>query len=182
MAKVVYLCGAPGTGKTTLTRRLLEHYGVDKTPLTDSAWPLVPFHSDGKGLFVLGKYEDGEVFSGTDRMSMAVQPEAIKFIDGLPDNATVFGEGDRLFTNSFMQHCNENHNLSIYLLTTTEDVRLERYKERGSNQNETWLAGRLTKIRNIVGNMDFMSIIRRFNNNNKEEQQIVFDAIIKDIG
>lgn len=181
MAKVVYICGEPGSGKTTLMRKLIKHYNIDSTPLIEAGYQLVPFHANGKGLHVLGKYEDGEVFSGTDRMSMAVQPEAIKWIDSLPSGAVVLGEGDRLFTNSFMDHCVDKHDLSIYYLKTTEDVRKERYKERNSNQNETWLQGRITKIRNILGNMNLMMVIRSMPNNTIEEQQLVFDAIVKDI-
>ena len=38
-------------------------------------------------IYILGKYEEGEVFAGTDRMSMAVQPEAIKFLATLSANS-----------------------------------------------------------------------------------------------
>jgi hypothetical protein len=63
-------------------------------------------------------------------------------------------------------------------LKTDKSVRQERYKERGSNQNETWLQGRETKVANILSNMVLMFNTETFVNNNKEDQKNVFDEII----
>jgi hypothetical protein len=129
-------------------------------------------------IFILGKYEEGEVFSGTDRMSMAVQPEAVKFLAYLPENAIVLFEGDRLFNNSFLEHCSENYDTKIIYLKTSKDVRTERYKDRGSNQNETWLRGRESKINNILTNMTLMFITETFENNTLEQQNVVYERIL----
>jgi uridine kinase len=173
--KVVAIGGNPGSGKTTLMKRILNHYQLE--PKYES-YKLVPYLQKGN-VYVLGKYEDGEVFAGTDRMSMAVQPEAIKFLSTLSANSVVLYEGDRLFTASFLEDCVDKYDLSIIHLATTEDVREERYKERGSNQNETWLAGRESKINNILRNLNLMMIIESYQNNNREEQEKVFNAIVE---
>ena len=133
--KVIAIGGEPGAGKSTLMKRVIEHYKVE--PRYD-AYKLVPYLQKDN-VHILGKYEEGEVFSGTDRMSMAVQPEAIKFLTTLPENAVVLYEGDRLFTASFLEHCVDKYNTYIIYLKTDRHVRNERYKERGSNQDETWL-------------------------------------------
>ena len=173
--KVIAIGGEPGAGKTTLMKRIIEKLNVQ--PEYDAV-KLVPYLRKDD-IYVLGKYEEGEVFSGTDRMSMAVQPEAIKFLAMLPDNAVVLYEGDRLFTASFLEHCLENYNLDIIYLKTTKETRQERYKERGSNQNETWLQGRETKVANILTNMSLMFNTLSFENNNLEDQNKIFDAVIK---
>jgi hypothetical protein len=72
--KVVAIFGEPGCGKTTLMRRVLCDLGFAKDSLLED-FKLVPYHKH-ENKYVLGKYEEGEVFAGTDRMSMAVQPEA----------------------------------------------------------------------------------------------------------
>jgi molybdopterin-guanine dinucleotide biosynthesis protein len=92
--QVIAIGGEPGSGKTTLMKRLVEHFKV-QPHYTEVK--LVPYLQNGN-IYVLGKYEDDQVFAGTDRMSMAVQPEAIKFLATLPADSVVLYEGDRLFT------------------------------------------------------------------------------------
>ena len=180
--QVIAIFGEPGSGKTTLMKKLMEKYGFDKT--INESFKLVPFHKRGN-IFILGKYEDGQVFGGTDRMSMAVQPQAIKFLENLnkaaPDSVVIF-EGDRLSTSSFLEHCFENYETSMFYLNTNKDVRTERYKERGSNQDETWLRGRESKINNIRSNFILMFDIQEFDNNNLEEQAVLVEAISNAIG
>ena len=77
--KIIAIGGEPGCGKTTLVKRIIDNYKLE--PKYDS-YKLVPYLQKNN-IYVLGKYEEGEVFSGTDRMSMAVQPEAIKFLNSL---------------------------------------------------------------------------------------------------
>ena len=172
--KVIAIGGEPGAGKSTLMKRFIEE--IRAVPKYNE-YKLVPYlqYFD---IFILGKYEEGEVFSGTDRMSMAVQPEAVKFLAWLPENAIVLFEGDRLFNNSFLEHCNENYDTKIIYLKTTKDVRTERYKDRGSNQNETWLRGRESKINNILTNMTLMFITETFENNTLDQQNEVYERIL----
>ena len=172
--KVIAIGGEPGSGKTTLMKMLISHYGV--APKYD-AFKLVPYLQKDN-IYILGKYEENEVFSGTDRMSMAVQPEAIKFLATLSNDSVVLYEGDRLFTASFLEDCLEKYDLSIVYLSTDKEVRKERYKERGSNQNETWLQGRETKISNIMTNMTLMFNTIKYKNNTFEEQNRIINEII----
>jgi dephospho-CoA kinase len=178
MMKVFAIGGEPGSGKSTLMKEIIKHYNVE--PKYD-AFKLVPYLQKDN-IYILGKYEEGEVFSGTDRMSMAVQPEAIKFLESLPSNSVVLYEGDRLFTASFLEHCLEKYDLQIIYLSTTKEVRTERYKERGSNQNETWLQGRETKIANIMSNMTLMFNTFKFENNNFVDQETVLNYLILNVG
>ena len=171
--KVIAIGGEPGAGKSTLLKEIIKHYGVE--PKYD-AFKLVPYLQK-ENIYVLGKYEEGEVFSGTDRMSMAVQPEAVKFLESLSNDSIVLFEGDRLFTVSFLEHCLDKYDLSIIYISTTKQIREERYKERGSNQNETWLQGRETKISNIMSNMTLMFNTHKLINNNFEEQKHILDVI-----
>ena len=176
--KVIAIGGEPGAGKSTLMKEIIKHYGVESKY---DAFKLVPYLQK-ENIYVLGKYEEGEVFSGTDRMSMAVQPEAVKFLESLSNDSIVLFEGDRLFTASFLEHCLDKYDLSIIYLSTTKQIREERYKERGSNQNETWLQGRETKISNIMSNMTLMFNTHKLINNNFEEQNHILDVIYEMVG
>ena len=175
--KIIAIGGEPGCGKTTLMRRIIEE--VKPIPKYNE-FKLVPYLQKDN-IYILGKYEEGEVFSGTDRMSMAVQPEAIKFIDSLPEYSILLYEGDRLFTASFLEYCVYQHNTKIIYLKTDKSVRQERYKERGSNQNETWLAGRESKISNILSNMVLMFNVTPYPNNTMEEQQLIIKNLMEKI-
>jgi len=166
--KVIAIFGEPGSGKTTLMKKIMEHFNIGKD-INDS-FKLVPYHQKGN-LYILGKYEEGEVFGGTDRMSMAVQPEAIKFLDQLPKDSVVIFEGDRLCTSSFLENCNAKYELSMVYLKTRRETRKNRYAERGSNQNETWLAGRESKVSNILGNLELKFITEIFENETQEDAE-----------
>lgn len=175
--KIIAIGGEPGAGKTTLMKKVISYFGVQ--PKYDY-YKLVPFLQKGN-IYVLGKYEEDEIFSGTDRMSMAVQPEAIKFLDKLPSDSVILYEGDRLFTASFLENCLDKYDLTIVYLSTSKDIRIERYKERGSNQSESWLQGRETKISNILSNMNLMFNIEKFKNDNIEEQELVLNYILNKV-
>lgn len=175
--KVIAIGGEPGSGKTTLMKEVLA--AKEWTKKYD-AFKLVPYLQH-ENCYILGKYDEGEVFSGTDRMSMAVQPEAIKFLASLSPESIVVYEGDRLFTASFLEHCVDNYDCEIVYLETDKSTRAERYKERGSNQNETWLQGRETKISNIMSNMALMFNTVKFKNNNKDDQKIIVEYISKQL-
>jgi broad-specificity NMP kinase len=175
--KVIAIGGDPGSGKSTLMKRLIEYYTPTKKY---NEFKLVPYLQNNN-LYILGKYDEGEVFSGTDRMSMAVQPEAIKFLASLPDNSIVLYEGDRLFTASFLEDCADKYELKIIHLSTNPEVRERRYKERGSEQNVTWLRGRESKINNILTNMTLLFFVESFSNNDESEQEIVYQSIINEV-
>lgn len=172
--KVIAIGGEPGAGKSTLMKRVIEKYALE--PKYNEV-KLVPYLQKDN-VYVLGKYEEGEVFSGTDRMSMAVQPEAVKFLATLPEEAIVLFEGDRLFCSSFLEHCVDRYTTNIIYLGTERETRNERYKERGSNQDETWLRGRESKIGNILTNFTLMFNTEKFHNNNLSEQQKVFEYLV----
>ncbi len=172
---VIAIGGEPGAGKTSLMKKIIERFEV-KPKYTE--FKLVPYLQKDN-IYILGKYEDGEVFAGTDRMSMAVQPEAIKFLSTLPKDSVVLYEGDRLFTASFLEDCYGKYDLDIVYLSTTSSVRGDRYKERGSNQNSTWLAGRESKVSNIIHNLILMWSVTTFSNNSLEDQDFALREIIK---
>jgi len=175
--KVIAIGGEPGSGKTTLMWKLIEKL---KPEAKFSEFKLVPYHQKDN-VYILGKYEGGETFAGTDRMSRSVQPEAIKFLATLPTDAIVIYEGDRLFTSSFLEHCNEKYDLSIIYLRTTKNERNIRYAKRGSNQNETWLAGRESKVNNIMTNMVLMFLTEKFDHMTPEDTTLIVDHITKQI-
>ena len=175
MAHIIALGGEPGAGKSTLMKKVIEKLGITET---DTSVKLVPFLKKDN-VYILGKYEEGEVFSGTDRLSMACQPEVVKFLNTIPEDSVVYFEGDRLFNGSFLEYCVNNHKTRIIYLKTDKKIRLERYEERGSNQNDVWLQGRETKISNILSNFFLMDNLESYSNNNLEDQNNVLSKVLE---
>ena len=146
MSTVIAIVGVPGTGKSTLMKQFLENWMWEEHKPVDL---LDGYLARDEGIFVMGKYEEGEVFSGTDRLSMAVQPKAIEYLEGEPANTVIF-EGDRLTTVSFFQAVKAaGHKLVIVELTVPDDLREQRYVDRGSDQSEQFIQSRFTKLKNI---------------------------------
>lgn len=142
--KVIYLIGIPGTGKSTIMKEFMKtQCGKWKQ---DRPIDLLDTHVNGT-VRILGKYEEGETFSGTDRLSMAVAPKAIEWISTQPDELIV-GEGDRLNNAGFFEACGDN--LTIIHLTVSDAERERRYKERGSDQSEKFIQTCRTKCANIL--------------------------------
>ena len=98
--KIIALGGEPATGKTTLMFELIKK--TDDWQIVKPEKLLDAMYSDKLKTYILGKYEkDGNTFQGTDRLSMAVQPDAVKFLKSAKDVNIIF-EGDRLFNSKFI--------------------------------------------------------------------------------
>ena len=141
--KMFYLIGLPGCGKSTVMKELMSRFGDWKQ---ERPIDLLDTHVSGN-VRVLGKYEEGETFSGTDRLSMAVSPKAVEWISTKP-NETIYGEGDRLNNKGFFEACKPD--LTIVHLTVSDEERQRRYKERGSDQPEKFIQTVRTKCQNIL--------------------------------
>lgn len=165
--KLVAVGGSPGTGKTTLFRKFMEGKNWEKV---EPKKMLPAMYCKELDLYVLGKYEDGETFAGTDRLSMAVQPIAQEFVSECQSN--ILFEGDRIFNQSFLEFAMglPNTDLQVVFLKAPKTVLEARYKDRGSDQSEQFLKGRETKYSNLLSNFDLMPYITEFNNTNLEEQ------------
>jgi broad-specificity NMP kinase len=165
--KLIAVGGQPGTGKTTLFRKFIEG---KKWIEVEPAKLVSALYNEEMDLYILGKYQEGETFAGTDRLSMAVQPEMQKWIQ--THNCNILFEGDRIFNQSFLEFAMglPNTDLQVVYLKTTKEVLEQRYKDRGSDQSETFLKGRATKYSNLLSNFELMPYITEFSNTNLEEQ------------
>ena len=144
MTKLIYLIGLPGTGKSTIMKQFMANRDWKQERVID----LLDTHVSGR-IRVLGKYEEGETFSGTDRLSMAVAPKAIEWMNTAP-NEVIIGEGDRLNNKAFFEAAKSVGDLTIIHLTVSDEERQRRYDERGSDQSEKFISTVRTKVKNIV--------------------------------
>lgn len=177
--KIIAVGGQPGTGKTTLFRKYME--GKDWIVCEPAKLISAQYNID-RDLYILGKYEEGETFAGTDRLSMAVQPPLQEWIAS--HNCNILFEGDRVFNQSFLEFCMglPNTDLQVVYLKAPKDLLEQRYKDRGSDQSEQFLRGRETKYSNLLSNFELMPYITEFSNTNLEEQAKVLAFLDKHLG
>lgn len=174
MSKRLMVCGVPGTGKSTLMKAFMKDYQWEYLEPKQ----LVKVHYCKElDLYVIGQYAEGEVFGGTDRLAMNAQPNVIEFIKSTGSN--ILFEGDRLTNGKMIDFLmNEADDVDsifqIFVLTATGCLQ-DRYKERGSDQSETFLKGRETKINNILSNFDYMDYTLVYQNRNLDEQSVILN-------
>lgn len=180
MIRVIAVGGEPATGKTTLMFKLIDM--VDDWVTCKPEKLLDALYSKTLNTYILGKYEKGSTFQGTDRLSMAVQPDAEKFISSLnyeDSDVNVIFEGDRLFNSKFLEHCSKNTKwFDIILLQVAADIVKQRHIDRNDTQTEKFINGRKTKLDNISSSlvlMDYISV--RENNTVVDQQKIISDIV-----
>jgi len=158
--KIIAIGGVPGTGKTQLIKEFMSQEKGWETCCPAAL--LTAEYNKNLDLYVLGKYEEGETFAGTDKLSMAVQPKVQEWIKFCQSN--IVFEGDRLFNKSFLEFVFALPSIELFIiyLKTSPSVLSQRYQARGSNQSETFLKGRETKYNNIFREMKFKKISREF--------------------
>jgi len=140
--KLVYIIGAPASGKTSVMRQIVGKFKKEEI--------LQPFAHTiyENGLIQLGR--DRMPFGGTDALSMSVQPKVIAWLaEKTPQ--WVIGEGDRLTNRKFFKAVKEiGYDLAIWYLDTPQWEADERRRARGTRQNMTWVRGRERKVANLI--------------------------------
>lgn len=178
MRKLIAVGGVPASGKSTIMKKFLE--GCTTTYVTPRKL-VSAMHDAQKNLYILGQYgwKDGSGrstenhgFEGTDKLSMAVQPEAIEFVKTCKEN--ILFEGDRLFNQSFLDFAVEmvdRNELDLHIIIIQADPKIvdQRHVDRKDTQTDTFKKGRETKIDNISSSFILMPYTTYFNNNTEED-------------
>lgn len=144
--RILFIIGAPGCGKSSLVLKMFQSFGS----YTMHRWGLLDYMEFGD-LVVLGKYNSGDLFGGTDKLSNAVIDDAERFLE--VNRKSILLEGDRLANTRFIDRCKALGELRLVTLKLNAALLQERREARafeyGKTQNPTWLAGRESKVHNL---------------------------------
>jgi hypothetical protein len=144
--KVIAIGGEPATGKTYLVRALMPTIG----PAHDFKYGLIQgtFHAC-TGTYIVGKYKEGDVFAGTDKLSMSAQKDWPAFLEKCAlERRNVIFEGDRLFIQKNLTS-NIVDVVPIFLIAN-HGVKLGRHLHRRDSQTPVFLKGRQTKYERLL--------------------------------
>ena len=164
--RIIAIGGIPASGKTTLMRNIIKHY----MPLKTFKYKLVQgLYNRQQNIYIIGIYTN-ELFSGTDKLSMAVQPHFIELLKKVPRGTFLF-EGDRLFNQSLF----DKVKCEKIILETDSNVIESRHVERNDTQTERFKKSKQTKIQNIINKNN----VTLMPNNNQTEAKDILNYIIK---
>lgn len=146
MTRALYLIGPPGVGKTSVVDGLLDRYermlpGPLRGLLRGEA-----LQSLGSGEIVgvhLGYRR--HTFGGTDVLGMAVQPDAIRWVEEGLLPLRLIGEGQRLGNAPFLTVLAKHADLTVIHLSAASAILDARCAARGSQQSESWRKGAATR-------------------------------------
>lgn len=146
----MYVIGSPGSGKSTLVKELTKdcEKRLSREPVPNITWMTSTYQ-----IVEIGYERDS--FRGTDATPMSVQPAAIRYVQGRPTDL-MLAEGDRLATSGFLSAVQTaGYELTVVHLAPPASVAEERRKARATelgvpSQNQTWVNGRITKVRNLA--------------------------------
>lgn len=143
---MLYIIGPSGSGKTTTLTHLLA--GI---PATDILQPIA--HTVyTTGAIQLGKRRG--TFSGTDALSLGVQPKAIDFLRTIRPTALI-AEGDRLANDAFFHEAmRQEYDLHIILLDVDKQESARRRAQREHPMSASFVKGRETKAHNLANLWD----------------------------
>lgn len=155
--RIVALIGEPATGKSVIVSRVLANIATYNPGFSYFKYKTLNglryvISSPDAPIYVLGSYEPGERFPGTDRLSMAVQPAALEWlrlISWKEPNARILFEGDRLGTKSFLSECSKLFELKLFVTECSEEEKARNHAARSDSQREAFLKSRKTKIENL---------------------------------
>lgn len=158
--KIIYLIGAPGAGKTTLTEAFTRDW-QETARLDDPIKYRKHFTPQGEAIS-LGWLRPN--FGGTDTLgNTAIIPIETWLPKVAESNLTyLYGEGDRLANARFFNLAKSVGQLYLFYLDTdpavSEQRRRTRAAETGKQQNPTWVKGRETKHRNLAREFNAITI------------------------
>ena len=139
MNAVLFIVGEPGVGKTTLCRALLGPLDA-LTLVPKPKWTL------GGWICAAGHYSGGP-FDGADRVPYNGVQESLQYwLKHLRSYSVTLLDGDRFsYVSTVAFFRSHGIEVSSVLLQAPSQLVAERRVARGSQQNEAWLRGRVTK-------------------------------------
>jgi len=160
---LLYICGAPGVGKSTLMRYLRLPWDMEVVKGPPVPHTLLRSMNSG-ALHGLELGVPRQQHPGTDSLAMDISFRASDFLLRTPVDFAL-GEGARLATRPFLSRLTAaGVRVHLLYLYADDDVLDHRCAQRGTSQNYSWRKGAQTRAYNLAewaaadGDIDFHSM------------------------
>jgi hypothetical protein len=175
---VLYLVGAPASGKTTVLRAVMHRLGVGVSPHATRLHRSLIGHRLTRDGLLLGVVRPGR--SGTDGLSMGVMPDALAWAAGHgPDRyKLIIGEGARLGTPRFLTALTSTHHVIVGHLTVSDTVQAARMAHRHSTQNPSWAAGAATAAAHTADALTETAAVIRLDTNQATPRELADELVV----
>jgi len=168
--KCVAIGGVPAVGKSTIVTNFLKYNDYWK----DYKYKKLRGHYNKElNLFIIGVYGTS-VFGGTDKLSMAVQPDFTEFIEKYSKKVNILFEGDRLFTYKNIEMLDKHYDLETIIIES--DKTKQRHIERKDSQSEVFIKSRTTKINNIIQSIKNYTV---YPNNEVGDDKFIYEKLLR---
>jgi hypothetical protein len=148
-----YIIGIPGAGKSTLMAEITREMPLRPV---EQPFPHTVWYGEQRVIAELGKRRSNG-FSGTDALSMSIQPLAEEWVRRQTSFEHLMAEGDRLANSGFFAAVRAaGYDLRVLYLVTAPEIAAERRARRAAAlgvkpQSPAWLRGRHTKVARLAG-------------------------------
>lgn len=151
----LFVVGPPGVGKTTAIRALVGLSGpycmteTETLEIPKPKWTVC-------GTTALAGHYRGNTFDGGDTVPYTGAREALEYWRAhlLPNAALTIFDGDRFSTQPSLDFIRSTGvAVACVRLLASPETMTARRAHRGSNQNETWIKGRVTKANNFAAKL-----------------------------
>lgn len=150
-ATAIYIIGAPGVGKSTVSAIVADRLGCHRPTLVTSP---VAHEVYPNGWVTLGRPRDG--FPGTDTLGYSAINAVVPWVESDARPTALLAEGDRLAVDRFMTTLTDAYERFVLVhLDAPLGVSWQRAVDRAHDlgrkpQNETWWRGRAAKAANLA--------------------------------
>lgn len=146
--KITMIIGEPCVGKSAIVRKFIQQ--PTHVTWVQGIKPFAHLTCERLRTTVLGRYDEGQQFPGTDRLSMSIQPVAQKWIDQDPLRHHILFEGDRLGNLSMAKYLIAHGYDFMLVVVRSHPHMLEDRRGAERHQPDAFVKGRATKVANII--------------------------------
>lgn len=174
--KLILIGGVPGTGKTTIAKKLSLNLKIDKVLSTDMIKIFAKTYLNNQNKYLLTttheayKIDNLSIIEGYLKHSKTINNLILEILSNIKDNIIII-EGVTI-NKEFIKYIDKNKYEIVHInLTTKKEILINRYKEKSKLRESNWIEN--INIIEEIDNYLKKDSITIINNNEKSLERII---------